>query len=128
METIVKNASVKVMLSHDYCHFETSMSLENESGVTLKDIDDARKNCNRLMDKAIAQYKIAKKMAQDRTDGKFKIQNFTNACEKIKMKAEGERTINEMAMLKQYDDENWQDQFENDWDYDDGAEHDELPF
>ena len=29
METRIKSASVKIMLSYDYSHFETCMSLEN---------------------------------------------------------------------------------------------------
>ncbi len=47
METKVKSASVKVMLSYDYSHFESSMAIENESGLTMQDIDNARKNCHR---------------------------------------------------------------------------------
>ncbi len=69
MNTIVKNASVKVMLSYDYSHFEVSMQVENESGLSLKDIDEARKSCQRLADKAVGQYKTAKAAAANRNDG-----------------------------------------------------------
>ena len=48
MKTKIKNASVKVMLSYDYSHFEASMSLENEGGLSMAEIDTARKNCQRL--------------------------------------------------------------------------------
>ncbi len=43
--TVIKNASVKVMLSYDYSHFEASMSLENDNGIGMNEIDLARKNC-----------------------------------------------------------------------------------
>lgn len=63
MTTKIKNASVKVMLSYDYSHFEASMSLENDEGLSKEDIDLARKDCQRLADKAVGQYKTAKSMA-----------------------------------------------------------------
>ena len=119
MSTIIKNASVKVMLSYDYSHFEASMSLENEAGINLSDIDEARKNCQRLADKAVSQYKTAKEKAAFRVDGKYKIDNFLTQIRKIEAKNEGDRTINEVAMLKQYKDENWQAQFSADYDYED---------
>ncbi len=119
METKIKNASVKVMLSYDYSHFEASMSLENDEGLDLKDIDDARKNCQRLADKAVAQYKTAKNSAANRQDGVYKMQNFEAECKKIKAKTEHDRTLKEIAMLKQYEQENWQTQFDYQYDYDD---------
>jgi hypothetical protein len=118
-ETIVKTASVKVMQSYNYCHFEASMSLENNDGIDIKDIDEARKNCQRLTDKAVSQYQIAKSLAAKRSDGKFQIQNFEAECKKILSKDEQDRTVKEIAMLKQYQDENWQSQFEYDYDYED---------
>jgi len=44
---------------------------------------------------------------------------FESECLRILAKEEGDRTINEVAMLKQYDNENWQTQFEYPYDYDD---------
>ncbi len=119
METIIKSASVKVMLSYDYSHFEAAMSLENDKGLSLKDIDEARKNCQRLADKAVAQYKTAKSMAANRTDGQYKMASFETECKKILAKPEQDRTLKEIGMLKQYQDENWQAQFDYDYDYDD---------
>jgi hypothetical protein len=124
MNTIIKSASVKVMLSYDYSHFEACMSLENGNGLQMKEIDDARKNCQRLADKAVAQYKIAKDMASKRTDGKYKIENFEVNCKKIEAKPEGDRTINEIAMLNQYKNENWRDQFLYNFDYEDDENSD----
>ena len=119
METKIKNASVKVMLSYDYSHFEALMSLENDNGLTVKEIDAARKDCQRLADKAVAQYKTAKEQAAQRNDGQYKMKNFEAECIKIKAKDEHDRTLKEIAMLKQYENENWQAQFDYDYDYDD---------
>lgn len=117
---MIKEASVKVMLSYDYSHFEVSMSVCAEEGVlTLKDIDEARKDCQRLADKAVSQYKTAKQFAANRTDSKYKMENFENQCKSILLKNKGDRTINEIAMLKQYETENWQAQFESRYDYED---------
>lgn len=118
-ETIIKSASVKVMLSHDYSHFEASMSLENENGVTKDEMNAARKDCQRLATKAIDQYKIYKSMAAKRSDGQFKISLFETECKKIAAKDEHDRTLKEIAMLKQYQDENWQEQFKYNYDYED---------
>ncbi len=120
--TVIKNASVKVMLSYDYSHFEASMSLENDNGIGMNEIDLARKNCQRLADKAVSQYKTAKSHASQRNDGVYKMQNFEATCKKIQQKDEGDRTINEIAMLKQYENEKWQEQFYIDYDYEDGED------
>lgn len=123
METIIKSASVKVMLSHDYSHFEALISVENESGLTMSDIDEARKKCQRLADKAVGQYKKAKQMASNRSDGEYQMRNFQEQCERIKAKDEQDRTIKEIAMLKQYEDENWQANFMYDYDYEDDDDY-----
>lgn len=119
MDAKIKDASVKVMLSYDYSHFEVSMTLENDNGLTLKDIDEARKNCQRLADKAVSQYKTAKLMAAKRIDGEYEMKNFEAECKRIKEKNEHDRTLKEMAMLKQYEDEKWREQFYYAYDYDD---------
>jgi hypothetical protein len=117
--TKIKTASVKVMQSYNYCHFEASMSLENDNGLALSDIDDARKTCQRLTDKAVSQYQKAKEMAAKRNDGIYQMQNFVSEVERIKKKSEDDRTVKEIAMLKQYEDEKWQEKFEYDYDYED---------
>lgn len=122
-ETIIKTASVKVMLSYDYSHFEASMSLENESGLTMQEIDDARKKCQRLADKAVGQYKKAKEMASQRSHGEYRMRNFEDQCKYIQSKDEQDRTVEEIAMLKQYEDENWRAQFEYPYDYDDDDDY-----
>lgn len=116
---LVKSASVKIMLSYDYSHFETSMSLENDEGLTDKEIDMARKQCQRLCDKAVFQYKKSKEMAAKRSDGQYQMANFEIECRKIEAKNEQDRTIKEIGMLKEYRDEQWRDKFAYRYDYED---------
>lgn len=124
VKTIIKSASVKVMLSYDYSHFEAKMSLENDNGISLGEMDAARKDCQRLADKAIAQYKKAKELAGKRTNSQYFKNQFENDCKKIAEKDPGDRTVKEIAMLKQYQDKNWQAQFQYPYDYED----DELDY
>jgi len=119
MKTEIKSASVKIMLSYDYSHFETCMSLENEEGVTKEDIDNARKDCQRLCDKAISQYKIARSIAEKRTDGQYRMHSFEQECQRIQKKAECDRTMKEIGMVRQYEQENWRSQFDCGYDYED---------
>jgi hypothetical protein len=117
--TIVKSASVKVMRSYDYCHFEVAMAIENDNGLLPNDIDSARKEAMRLADKAVEQYKIAKSCAAKRQEGAYYMKNFEEECKRIKAKDPNDRTIGEVAKLKQHEDENWQAQFDYDYDYED---------
>lgn len=57
-------ASVKVMLSYDYCHFEVCLSSDED--MCLSQINELRKDAQRLADEAVKQYKVAKEMAQKR--------------------------------------------------------------
>jgi hypothetical protein len=126
MKTINKTASVKVMLSYDYCHFEASMQIENEDGLQLSEIDEARKNCNRLANKAVDQYRIYKEIAMKRSNCEYDKGYFEQQCKLIFAKKEGDRTIKEIAMLKQYQDEDWQKQFDYNYDFKDDDNN--LPF
>jgi hypothetical protein len=119
METVLKTASVKIMLSYDYSHFEVAMSIENEAGLALADIDNARKDCQRLADKAVSQYKIAKDAANKRINSSYEKANFLRDIKTIQSKNEQDRTIEEIAMLKKYEDDEWERQFDCDYDYED---------
>jgi len=50
-------ASVKIMRSYDYCHFEICLGTDED--IPLVDVDKIRKDAQRLVDKAVDQYKIA---------------------------------------------------------------------
>lgn len=109
-------ASVKVMLSYDYNHFEVLLSAECEN---LKAVNELRQSAQRLADEAVRQYKLAKEMASKREGAEYDKQNFLKHIASIQEKPEGERTVNEMAILKQYENEDWEDQFDYSYDYDD---------
>jgi hypothetical protein len=119
MQTIVKTASVKVMQSYDYCHFEASMTIENENGLSLEEIDAKRKDCQRLTDKAVAQFKTAKVMSSQLANSKVDRERFLKHITQIQGMDECDRTIQQIAMLKQYEDNEWQAQFQRQsYDYD----------
>ena len=105
MSATIETVTVKVMNSYDYCHFEVALGLRNDDGIEKIDVDNARKDCQRLVDKAIKQYKIAKNMAALRTDGEYKLKNFKAICEEIQRKDEQNRTLREIALLKQLEQE-----------------------
>jgi hypothetical protein len=115
-------ASVKIMRSYDYCHFEICLGTDEEK--TLQQIDDLRKDAARLVDKAVAQYMKAKHIAQLRPSSAKDKADFERGCLAIAQKAEGDRSPNEQAMLKKYQDEKWQEQFDYNYDYEDDDEDD----
>lgn len=101
-EIVPDSGSVKVMRSHDYCHFEIVLGFA--APASLEYVDELRKNAARLADKAVEQYKIAKKDAERRAS------DFRQRCydkptiTEIRAKAETDRTPEEQAQLKAYDD------------------------
>jgi hypothetical protein len=118
METIRKSATVKVMLSHNYNHFEASIALENENGVSVEDIDNARKDCNRLCDKAIKQYNVAKQMELKRANLRSEKSQLEREVSEIKSRDKSSWTVTEKAKVKALEDHDW----ELRWDYDDRDE------
>ncbi len=115
MPTIRTSATVKVMLSHNYNHFEASIALENADGVSVSDIDNARKDCNRLCDKAIKQYNTAKVMESKRLSLRGEKDNLEREVREIKTRDESLWTVMEKAKVKTLSDHNW----ELLWDYED---------
>lgn len=114
-KTIRKSATVKVMLSYNYNHFEASIALENEDGLEVKDIDDARKDCNRLCDKAIIQYQQAKTIENKRANKVSEKRQLEREVAEIKQKDKSAWTVVEKAKVKALEDHDWNLQ----WDYDD---------
>ena len=108
------------MLSHDYNHFESSILLEDEGGLILTEINSARKDCNRLCDEAIRQYKKAKAIAE-KNDGlereRKQLEYDVKEIMKIKVK---NRTPEEKAKVKFLEDKDWKENF----DYYDDEEYD----
>lgn len=111
-------ASVKVMRSYDYCHFEVSLGTTEE--INLVDVNKLRIEAAKLADHAVEQYKNKKaaeskvsSMAWEREDLRQKVkvikENFPQS----------EWTPEQKAVVKKLDDLNFAAQFEYDEDYDD---------
>lgn len=111
------NASVKVMNSYDYCHFEVALSAED---VTIEDVDILRKEAQRLVDKSIKQYKIAKRIASQAPDS-----YMSSKARSIKENfPKSEWTPEQAAMVKAYDDAVFAAShydYQDDWEDDDAA-------
>ncbi len=118
MTAIRTSATVKVMISHNYNHFEASISLENEDGVSFEDIDNARKDCNRLCDKAIKQYNTAKTIESKRLSLSNEKRNLEREVSEIKQRDKETWTVVEKAKVKTLEDHNWELQ----WDYDENGD------
>ena len=108
-------ASVKVMLSYDFNHFE--ISLGNDSEMTLKEVDSLRKDAQRLADKAVEQYKIAKRIAGQRANIMSEKYLLEREIEKIKTKPKSEWTATDKAKIKALQDHDYWVQY--DYDYED---------
>lgn len=107
------HATVKVMRSFDYCHFESSTTLEGEH-ITLCEIDEERKNCQRLCDKAVAQYQKAKQEAIKQTGGSYEIQVLRKEVLEIRNKPESEWTLIDKAKVKTLSDYDHQTRYNYD--------------
>lgn len=125
-QMLIDSASVKVMRSHDYCHFEVVLGCAQS--LTVKDVDDLRKTAARLADKAVEQYKIAKADAQKQMYHERDRADLVRRMEFIRSRPEQERTIEEQAQLKAFDDANYQARraydYEDDWDEPDYGDED----
>lgn len=56
-QTKITQSNVRVALSHNYSTFEVSMQLENENGINVDEISDARIKCQKLATDAVNEYK-----------------------------------------------------------------------
>jgi hypothetical protein len=92
--------SVKIMLSYDYCHFEIALATDNEE-MTLEQIDEMRKDAQRLADKAVEQYRIAKNVQTNRMHWKDEVDRLENQVNYIVEKyPESEWTEEQKAKIK----------------------------
>jgi hypothetical protein len=120
-EIKIEIASVKVMRSHDYCHFEVCLS--SSSANTPELVDELRKTAARLADKAVAQYKVAKTDAYKREAHGTQMESLKHWAEQAKRTPEGERSPSQMAEIKAYEDAKFQERraeydYQDDWDQD----------
>ncbi len=117
------SASVKVMRSYDYCHFE--ICIGDDDAKTDGQIDELRKRAARLADKAVEQYKIAKLTIGGNVSRKQEWESLRREVEVIERLSEGDRTPNQVAKVKLLRDRDWQAyineryDYKDDWDEDD---------
>jgi hypothetical protein len=95
------------------------MVVENETGVSITDIDNARKDCQRLCDKAIKQYVIAKNVESRRVNLKAEKANLEREVAMIRQQPKEAWSVTDKAKVKALEDHNWDLQFDYQDDYDD---------
>ena len=100
-------ASVKVMRSFDYCHFEAALSAE------VADLDGAnelRKQAAILVDEAVRQYKIAKAKESKREWAERQTSEALAEMDRIKEKPRNEWSVHDAALMRAYEDQSfWKD-------------------
>lgn len=102
------NASVKIMLSYDYNHFEVSLSAEN---LDLNQVNELRKSAQRLADEAVRQYKVSKEKASRKEQLSYEKDRLTYEVKRINEKPESEWTAEEKAKVKALSDEEYFNRF-----------------
>ena len=115
-------ASVKVMRSYDYCHFEVALSGDIHPEATPKDPDGMkavveaantlRKMAAVLVDEAVRQYKITKEKEQQRSGHEWQVKNFLDRVALIEKKPQSEWTVDEAATMRAYADHTFLAQYE----------------
>lgn len=104
-------ASVKVMRSHDYCHFEVQLSAECAD---LDAVNDLRKEAAILVDEAVRQYKIAKNKESSRGYNEPRYSSLLERAKEIEAKPKNERTPEEAAILRGLADHQFAKEFHED--------------
>jgi len=109
-------ASVKIMRSYDYCHFEICLGTDED--ISLIDVDKIRKDAQRLADKAVDQYKIAREECSRKISLRQERDLIINKVRAIKENfPESEWTEEQKALVKTLEDYEWQ--LSHDYDYED---------
>jgi len=111
------DVSVKIMNSYDYSHFEMTLS---EGSLNLHEANELRKEAQRLVDKAIQQYKKAKAIESERINLAGEIDKMRREVRIIKENfPESEWTPEQKAKVKVLADReffiNSQYDYQDDW-------------
>lgn len=113
----IEIASVKVMRSYDYCHFEVSLSssvdCSSGSAEWFQMVDNLRKNAARLVDKAVDQYMTAKRARENAASNLAQLRSDAYIAQQT---PESERTPQQSATIKAMRDAEWRG---SDYDYED---------
>lgn len=104
-------ASVKVMRSFDYCHFEVALSTECGG---IDEVNDLRKEAAILVDEAVRQYKIAKAKESNRELSERQTRYAISEMDTIKQKPRNAWTVREAAIMRSYEDQSFWKSYEED--------------
>lgn len=131
------SASVRVMRSYDYCHFEIQLGWnagEKSQEISYENVDELRKEAARLVDKAVEQYKQMKRHMDFVNSSEYdytKLQSGLELLHKTKPD-KSEWTPVEIAMGKRFNDlvfyRSMSYDYQDDWNDDYSQDTDELPF
>lgn len=116
------SASVKVMRSFDYCHFEVCLSSDEVLSSTI--VNEMRKQAARLVDEAVRQYTIAKEMSIKKLHLVAEKERLLQQIDIIKKLPESEWNAEDKAKVKALDDKIYWDKYN--YNYED--DEDTIPF
>lgn len=114
--------SAKIMLSYDYCHFEICLSSDEDK--SLEQVDEMRKDAQRLADKAVKQYRTAKELEMVKANTECGMEQLRREAKAIKENfPQSEWTPEQMAKVKLLEDKQFilsrQYDYEDDFDPED---------
>lgn len=117
----ITSASVKVMRSFDYCHFEVALSTDGAQ-LAIEEVDSLRKDAARLADAAVAQYKVAKEIADKLSY--VNIDRLRTEAQEASQTPEETRTPEQKAAIKALKDHNHRlhYDYQDDWSEEDENE------
>jgi len=117
-----KTPCVTVMNSYDYCHFEVCLPIEQ--GMNLDEINELRKDAQRLVDEAIHQYKIAKAARNYITFTKGEFDSISKEVKIIKENfPKSEWTPEQKATIKTLEDMEFKRNLAEKYDYEDDYDY-----
>lgn len=111
-------ASVKVMRSFDYCHFEVALSSDEE--MSIDDVNEMRKQAAILVDEAVRQYKDAKQAERNRESHQFGRERAMEELKRLREIPKSDLSVEQAAKLRSYEDRDFWKQYDaDDYWYDD---------
>lgn len=96
-------ATVRVMRSYDYNHFECTLS--DDRDLSLEDINKLREQCAHLVDAAVIDFRVSKAINSFRALSHDKVMEKINVIANIKLKPKGEWSAAEAALIKAAEDD-----------------------
>lgn len=96
-EPAITTASVRVMRSYDYCHFEVVLSSSGAN--TVEAVDQLRKTAARLADKAVKQYAVMQEHVSTNWTRNMELERLYARKAEVEQIPEADRTPEQQAVL-----------------------------